>query len=118
MRSGTLPKTKLLSFLLAFVLLFSGLSQQQSVFADDKTMYTGDTLRGWQLDAFWGNGSKTIHLTSAADETVDVKLTIEYYVPVSAMTQDYLPGQVSFSVPDIGTAVSYTHLTLPTILRV
>lgn len=103
MRSGTLPKTKLLSFLLAFVLLFSGLSQQQSVFADDKTMYTGDTLRGWQLDAFWGNGSKTIHLTSAADETVDVKLTIEYYVPVSAMTQDYLPGQVSFSVPDIGT---------------
>lgn len=65
-------------------------------------IHDGNTLNGWQVDAFWHNGRRGIVVQSSADEIIEVKLTVEYYAPVSVMTEDFEPGSVRFSIPDIG----------------
>lgn len=106
MRQRTFPHIRAISVLLVLAIMFGiFLSAQNAVVAEDELiMYDGDTLNGWQLDAFWANGTQIQHIVSAADENnITVKLTIEYYAPISAMTKELPPGTVSFTVPDIGS---------------
>ena len=62
----------------------------------------GNQLNGWHVDCFWGNGTKTYNLVSSSKEDIDVKLTVEYYAPLSVMTSNVEAGTVKFSIPDIG----------------
>ncbi len=94
-------KYNFISWLLSLVILSSSLYLPAS--AETSKMYEGDTLNGWKVDAFWGNGTKVTSISSSTDETLDVLLTVSYYAPLSSMTKDYPPGSVSFSIPDIGT---------------
>ena len=87
--------------MLVILLIVSGINLY--VTADDIVMYEGDTLRGWQVDAYWSNGQKNISVVSDVSQQIDVKLTVSYYAPISSMTKALSPGTVSFSIPNIGS---------------
>ena len=89
------------NFMLVILLIVSGINLY--VTADDIVMYEGDTLRGWQVDAYWSNGQKNISVVSDVSQQIDVKLTVSYYAPISSMTKALSPGTVSFSIPNIGS---------------
>lgn len=105
MRYRINDRKRLLSIFLAVLMIFNGIVILNTIVSadDDVTVYDGDSLNGWELDAYWANGSKSVSYTSSTSETVGVKLTIEYYAPISARTEDLPVGSVSFRVPDIGT---------------
>ncbi len=94
-------KTRFISVMLVILLIVSGINLY--VTADDIVMYEGDTLRGWQVDAYWSNGQKNISVVSDVSQQIDVKLTVSYYAPISSMTKALSPGTVSFSIPNIGS---------------
>ena len=59
-------RLKLFSIFMAVILIFNGLIIFNTVVsADDVTVYDGDTLQGWELDAYWTNGRKSIAITSS-----------------------------------------------------
>jgi len=94
-------RTKFISVLMVIILLVNSINFY--VIADEEKIYEGNTLHGWQVDSYWGNGEKSLDLHFSRNETVDTKLTVSYYAPLSAMTKDLLPGTVSFSIPNIGS---------------
>ena len=95
-------KTRLLSFMLALLFIFNGMNFYVS--ADEEKTYEGDTLRGWSVGTFWdnGNNSNTLSWNLDNNQINNAKLTVNYYVPVYAMTQSYPAGTVKFTIPDIG----------------
>ncbi len=91
---------KLIALLLILSILLSSVQFLLTVQAEELPL--GDSLHGWQVSCFWGNGSRDYAIDSSRSETIAIKLTVEYYAPLSVMTRDFAPGSVSFSVPDIG----------------
>ncbi|MBQ3664593.1 MAG: hypothetical protein II919_00625 [Lachnospiraceae bacterium] len=104
---------RILAAILVFVLIVQYLPAK--VTATDGDLPVGNTLGGWQVNCYWGNGMKTYDLHSSTDEQIDVKLTVEYYAPLSVMQKSFDPGTVSFSIPDIGdvkrSGTAYVPLT-------
>ena len=97
-------KQRYLSIFLAVLFVVNGLFIGANIFvaADETIMYDGDTLRGWQVDCVWENGTKDLDIVSQSREDLTLKLSVTYYAPLSCMTQDYPPGTVKFSIPDFG----------------
>lgn len=99
MRSNYIKFRNSVALILVISLLFNCLDFFVS--AQDNIPETNQ-LNGWYVDCFWGNGSKTYNLVSSSKEDIDVKLTVEYYAPLSVMTSNVEAGTVHFSIPDIG----------------
>ena len=99
MRSNYIKFRNSVALILVISLLFNCLDFFVS--AQDNIPETNQ-LNGWYVDCFWGNGSKTYNMISSSKEDIDVKLTVEYYAPLSVMTSNVEAGTVHFSIPDIG----------------
>ena len=57
-------------------------------------------------------------MTIKAVRTLELSDIIVGYTVYVDLIREYFPGKELFSTPMMQEAVSYTHLTLPTILRV
>ena len=108
----------------------------QAEWNEDATLKTGWGAQAWSGDGGWGDLSdQTISLTglsiTSSIGTVDVpdvvitptsfEITLsqgEAFVPVNIDGVSFSASVGSLTVNDVTMAVSYTHLTLPTILLV
>ena len=74
------------------------------VLAETDVTYEGNTLNDWTVGTFWDKTDEpnTLSWTLSNNQTNNAKLTVDYYAPLSAMTQSYPAGTVEFSIPDIG----------------
>ena len=72
--------------------------------AETDVTYEGNTLNCWTVGTFWDKTDEpnTLSWTLSNNQTNNAKLTVDYYAPLSAMTQSYPAGTVEFSIPDIG----------------
>ncbi len=96
---------KAVSLLLFITLIFCNMDS--FIRAEDSeestgSFFEGNTLNGWHAEVLWANGTREFHMHSDKTETVDAKIVVNYYAPLSAITKDYGIGTVKFSIPDIG----------------
>ena len=78
MKKHSLQIKKYLSFFLAFALMASSLTYYISADdsesgEDEKIVYEGDALNGWELDIFWSNGQKSITIDANRNQEYDIK---------------------------------------------
>ena len=96
-------KPRYICILLAIILLLNCIVIESiKVYADEEVMYEGNELRGWSVDCVWENGTTLLDIVSSRNEDMILKMSVTYYAPLSAMTQDYPAGTVKFSIPDFG----------------
>ena len=96
-------KPRYICILLAIILLLNCIVIESiKVYADEEVMYEGNELRGWSVDCVWENGTTLLDRVSSRNEDMILKMSVTYYAPLSAMTQDYPAGTVKFSIPDFG----------------
>ena len=96
-------KPRYICILLAIILLLNCIVIESiKVYADEEVMYEGNELRGWSVDCVWENGTSLLDIVSSRNEDMILKMSVTYYAPLSAMTQDYPAGTVKFSIPDFG----------------